>query len=498
MKEDVVIVYDCGSTNLRVAAFKSSGDIVAQRTTSNSSKIQYPEKPEWRIWDLDEIWFKLCQLTRDVLKELYEDYRVVGVIVVTWGADGVFVDREGKPTYPAISWQCSRTIESMNEVRGLIDPWEVFKITGYQFISFNTFFKWFWIKRNVPEAIEKAKTFLMIPHYITYKLTGEFFVEPTDASTTMAMDLAKRDWSTEMLCLVSLDHSFFPEWKEPGEIAGYVTEKACNETGLKKGLPVVVGGHDTQFAIFAAGREKNEAILSSGTWEILSFRCPDYIISRDAFENGVVIELDVEKGFWNPQFLMIASAVLEWLGRLVYPEAERRYDLMEEEASQIPSGSDNLILLPSLFPGSGPTYKYNIPGVVLGLRLHTTRAHLYRAALEGLSYQLRLAIELLEKAFRIEFPRITIVGGGSKNELWNTIRANVINREVVVNRFFETTALGAAIVAFKGVGYFRTFNEAIKNIDYRWRIIKPTNYTDSYNRLYKTYLKVYEKLSEII
>ena len=496
--EDTVIVYDCGSTNLRVAALDTNGEIVAQRRIANSTKPQPGGRPEWRIWDLDEIWRKLCDLTRGVLSDLGDKYQARGVIVTTWGADGVFVDEHGKPTYPAISWQCPRTREVMEKVKEHMDPWEIFKITGYQFLSFNTLFKWIWLRENAPEAIEKAKVFLMIPHYLSYKLTGEFHIEPTDASTTMAMDLAKRDWSDEMLALAGLDRSIFPEWREPGDYAGHVTDEASKQTGLKKGLPVIVGGHDTQFAIYAAGAEKDEAILSSGTWEILSFRSERYIASRKAYEHGVIVELDVERGYWNPQFLMVASAVLEWLGRIAYPDIKGRYELMIKEASEIPAGSENLLFLPSFFPGSGPTGKYNVPGAVFGLTLSTTRAHLYRAALEGLSYQLRLALELLEEAFNQKFQKIRVVGGGSRNELWNKIRASVTNRQIIINKFAESTVLGAALVAFKGIGYFKSLDEARRNLDYSPTIFKPDEYERKiYDKTYEKYLKFYSELSKI-
>lgn len=494
---DVIIVYDCGSTNLRVAALDPTGEVVAQRRAPNSTKPQPGGRPEWRIWDLDEIWNKLCNLTKGVLAELGDKYRARGVIITTWGADGVFVDKDGKPTYPAISWQCPRTREVMDKVRERMDPWEIFKITGYQFLSFNTFFKWVWLKENAPEAIDRAKAFLMIPHYLSFKLTGELHIEPTDASTTMAMDLAKRDWSDEMLALAGLDRSIFPEWREPGDYAGYVTDEASKKTGLKKGLPVIVGGHDTQFAIFAAGAQQDEAILSSGTWEILSFRSEKYIASREAYEHGIVVELDVERGRWNPQFLMVASAVLEWLGKLVYPDIQGKYELMIKEASEIPPGSENILFLPSFFPGSGPTGRYNVPGVILGLTLSTTRAHLYRAALEGLSYQLRLALELLEKSFNLRFSGIRVVGGGSRNELWNKIRANVTGRKIITSRFAETTALGAAIIAFKGVEIFKTFEEARKNLNYELRTTKPEENQKIYETLYKRYLEAYKRISKL-
>jgi L-fuculokinase len=494
--ERIVLVYDCGSTNIRVAAVNEYGEIVSQKNIHNSAKSQPGGKPGWMIWDVDEIWRKLCILTREVLQTI-DKRKLCSLIVTTWGADGVLIKENGELAYPTISWQCSRTLDVINEVTDQIDPYEVFKITGYQIIPFNTLFKWIWMRKYAPEAFRTAYTFLMMPAYFSFKLTGEMHVEPTDASTTMAVDSAKRKWSPEMLALAKLDESFFPEWKEPGDVAGYVTEDASEETGLPKGLPVIVGGHDTQFAIALPRASWDEAILSSGTWEILAVRTKYYQPTKEAFENGVVIELDLEKNLWNPQFLMIASAVLEWIRKMLFSEvSDKPYEVMVNEAMGISPGSDNIIFLPSFFPRSGPTAKYNVPGGLLGLNLSVTRGHIYRAALEGLSYQLRLAIELMENSFNIKLDNVWVVGGGSKNELWNRIRSDVLSRKIIVSRFTEATVLGAALTALKGIGLYKNLDEAKSSLDYQEKIYTPiTQNSEIYEKAYKEFINLYGKLS---
>jgi len=495
MKEEAVIVFDCGSTNLRVAAVSSSGQIVAQANLPNGPIPQPDGRPGWLIWDVDEIWRKLCILCHNVISRVGDKYHILAVTVTTWGADGALVKRNGSLAYPAISWQCPRTKEIANELPKLIDPWEIFRITGYQIISFNTLLKLMWIRRYVPRALEEAYTWLMMPGLIVHRLSGEFHIDPTSASTMMAMDLAKRDWSYKMLSLAELDPGFFPDWREPGEVLGYVTPEAHKETGLKEGLPVVVGGHDTQFAIMAAGAEKDELILSSGTWEILALRLDRYEANRIAFEEGVIIEADVQPGLWNPQLLMIASAVLEWIRERFYPELKRReYEVMIQEASEVPPGSQGVMMIPSFVSDSGPTRKYKTQGTLLGLNLSVTRGHIYRAALEGLSYQFRLAIEVLERAFNIKAKGVRVVGGGSKNILWNQIRADVTGLPILVTRFSEMTILGAALTALVGSGVFKTIEEALKSLEWGLRTFNPSVHREVYTRYYSIYKDILKAL----
>lgn len=489
----VALVFDCGSTNLRVAAVSESGEIVAQASEPNGP-VPQPGRADWLIWDVDAIWLKLCKLSRRVVEQL-EGVRIAAVSVTTWGADGALVERDGSLAYPAISWQCNRTREVVPLLLELVSPEEIFRVTGYQVIHFNTLFKWLWIRRNEPEAFERAHTWLMMPGLIAHRLCGEFHVDPTSASTAMAMDLAKRDWSSEMLSLVGLDPGFFPEWVEPGEVIGHVTGEASKAAGIPEGVPVVAAGHDTQFAIFAAGASADEAVLSSGTWEILALRMDRFDPNDEALELGVLIEADVERGKWNPQLLMIASAVLEWLKRLAYPElGPGEYARMVEEASSVAPGSGGLLFIPSFVPDSGPLAKYGVAGAIVGLRLGSSRGQLYRAALEGLSLQLRLALESLERAYGFRAKGVRVVGGGSKNELWNQIRADVLGKPVTVPRQSEATVLGAAIAAFKGAGVYSSMEEGLRRAAFGLRSYEPSRRAE-YDALYRRFTALLEALS---
>lgn len=491
----VALVFDCGSTNVRVAAVNERGEIAAQASAPNSP-VPQPDNAEWLVWDVDALWARLCSLSRQVMK-LLEGVGVEAVAVTTWGADGALVRRNGSLAYPAISWQCQRTREVVPEVLRLISPTEIFRITGYQVIYFNTLFKLYWIRKKAPWAFREAHTWLMMPGLIAQRLCGEFHVDPTSASTMMAMDLGKRDWSSEMLALAGLEPSFFPEWVEPGEVVSFVNEEASKLTGIPAGVPVVAAGHDTQFAILAAGAGEGEAILSSGTWEILALRSGSYDPNEKAFELGVIIEADAERGRWNPQLLMIASAVLEWLKGLAYPElGPGEYAAMVEEARRVEPGSGGLIFIPSFVPDSGPLSRYGTRGVVLGLQLSSSRGQLYRAAVEGLSMQLRLALESLERAFGFEAKGVRVVGGGSKNDLWNQVRADVLGLPVSVPLFSEATVIGAAIAAFKGAGVYRSFEEGLKAVKEEARVFKPEN-SETYDAIYRRFLAALELLSKL-
>jgi len=487
MQDDLVLVIDCGSTNIRAVAVGTRGELVASASRTNGPARQPGGRAEWLIWDLGEIWKKITETAREVTHGVGAD-RIRAVTITTWGADGAPVSIDGTPTYPPISWQCPRTNCIGEAISSEISPWELYKITGYQVISFNTLLKMMWLRRNVPDALDRAHAWLMMAGLLAFKLTGEFHIEPTSASTTMAMDLRRRDWSERLLGLADMDHSAFPRWCEPGDVIGEVSAHAGRLCNLRRGTPVVASGHDTQFALLGSGAKPGEAVLSSGTWEILEVRLPRFRPETTGFRGGIINEADAQPGLWDPQLLMMGSAVLEWMRGRFYPNLEGGgYGSMIREASRVPVGSEGITIIPSFVPDSGPMRRFRTRGTVLGLGLQTSRAHVYRAALEGLSFQLRLALGTLREATGFKARGIRVVGGGSRNDLWNQIRADVTGLPVSVTAQKEATVLGAALTALVGIGRYGSMGEAERSVIFDERQFGPSKNRAPYERLFRKF-----------
>ena len=489
---EIAIVMDCGSTNLRVIAVDSGGNILASEGFPNKPSFQKGAKPGYLVWDIEDMWKKLSLASRKVIAKIGKA-GIKAVTVTTFGADGAPVDKNGNLTYPVISWQCQRTTDCSGAIYRTISADEIYRITGYQVISFNTILKMMWLRKHVPQALEKAKYFMMTPGLLSYNLCSEFSIDPTIASTAMAMDIKKRRWSDRMLKMAGVDSSFFPRWVEPGEIIGRVTKKASMETGLLQDTPVVACGHDTQFALYGSGAKRGEAILSTGTWEILMVRTDKCKPDKTGFDGGLIFECDATKGYWNPQILMMASGVLEWIRRNFFAEIANQkniYSLMVSEAKKISPGSNGITVIPSFKPDTGPFKKYNTPGTILGLTLATKRAEIYRASLEGISFQLKSALEILQSAISHKPEGLRVVGGGAKNNLWNQIRADVTDMPVTVTEQKEATVLGAAMFALSGSGAYKSVEEASKNFKFEERVFEPSKNKKVYKELFEKFSKI--------
>ncbi|MFW6437966.1 MAG: FGGY family carbohydrate kinase, partial [Armatimonadota bacterium] len=226
MSDELVVVLDCGATNARAVAVDTSGQVVASASLPNQSSQQENAPEGWMVWPLEGVFGKLASACAEALADM-DPGRVVAVTVTTFGADGAPVNADNELTYPVISWQCNRTEEIADTISDRMEPWDLFRTTGYQVIPFDTLLKLIWLRENAPEALKSADTWLMMPGLLSMKLCGERSIDPTAAGTMMAMEMAERDWSDEVLALADLTPDFFPRWVEPGAIIGRVTADAA-------------------------------------------------------------------------------------------------------------------------------------------------------------------------------------------------------------------------------------------------------------------------------
>ncbi len=369
MARRIAIVMDCGSTTTRVVAVDQRGKLVAQAGARSGPGPQPDGDKSWLVWDLEALWKRLGRLSKHVCGQIRPS-DIAAVTITTWGADGAPVAADGRLTYPPICWQCPRTQPTAAAIAKQVSAWELFRTTGYQVISFNTLLRLIWLRENAPKALDDAKAWMMMAGLLSHRLCGEMSMDYTGASTMMAMDLARRAWSPKLLELAGVDASFFPRFIGSGETIGAVTAAASRATGIPGGTPVTAAGHDTQFAPIGSGARSGEAILSSGTWEILMARVPTFKANRAGFDGGLIIEADALPGLFNPQLLMMGSGVLEWLAKHFYAdlhsELETRNSKLSEsmigEAAALAPGAGGVTLIPSFVAGTGPTKRYGTLG----------------------------------------------------------------------------------------------------------------------------------------
>lgn len=468
MIKDIAIVFDCGATNVRVIAINGKGEILASESHPNNTRPD-PFYPGGKIWDVNEIWEKMCMASSKVIGKIDKNL-IAGVTITTFGVDGTLFDKKGAMLYPVISWQCERTNAIMADIDKYIPLQKLYEESGPLPFNFNTINKLIWLKENKPELVERSEIFLFIPSIFSFFLTGEKVNDMTMAGTSMVTSLSSRGWSDNILEKIGFPASKLGNPVEPGTIIGKVNTKASAATRLPEGIPVIATGHDTQFAIFGSGAEINQPVLSSGTWEILMARSSGYRSGKEQLDMGITTELDVRKGLYNIGNQWIASGMLEWARKVLYSDVkENVYEVMIKGASAVPRGSRGVKIVPKFYE----ELKGKPGGEILGLTMDTTRDEIYRAMLEALSLRLKEGKDALEKAGGFRTDSILCVGGGSRNRLWNQLRADYSGVPLKTTNMSETTVLGASLFVQHACGNASSPEDARSVIDYKTELFEP-------------------------
>lgn len=464
----ISIILDCGATNVRAIAIDDAGVIVASHYMKNET-LTPSDNATYHIWSFESIWQKLVTCCQHVTASLTPS-DIVSVAVTTFGVDGAPFDRDGNQIYPIIAWKCPRTHEVMDQTLADLHIDSLFINNGVGKYHFNTLFKLKWLQQNEPEIYAKMDRWVFISSMLTQMLTGIFTTDSTMAGTSMMTTLDNRRWSKPVLAYLGLSESHFPPFVDAGDKIGTVLADIAETLGLPANVPVISAGHDTQFALVGSGATVNQPILSSGTWEILMARVTKPAIEMKWFDLGFTTELDADTHLYNPGIQWLSSAVMEWVGNTIYADlasSAHKYQTMIADAQRVPAGCDGVVCHPN----------FAETGRLDGLTINTSRGHIYRAALEGLVRQLKQSLSHLEKASHFQAKSLIVVGGGSKNALWNQLRADGLGLPIQVVEQSETTVLGAAMYAFTGVGFYPSIQQAQASMKPNYTTVFPQTFS---------------------
>jgi len=506
--KNYVIAIDSGTQSIRAILFDRQGSEVAIEQADHEP--YFSENPGWAEQRPEDYWAKLCQVTKGLMAKVKVDPgEITGIGITTQRGTFVPVDRQGNPLRPAIIWLDQRSVENPPPLSTMAKV--LFGVAGMseaiKYVQKNS--KFLWIKRNEPEIYSKAYKFMQISAWFTYKLTGEFKDSIGMITGLWPLDYKKLKWHTlspayEAFALEK-DHlvDIFP----PDTVLGHVTLQAAKETGLPEGLPVVVGAGDKQSELLGAGAiEPNIGVISFGTATCMEVITRKYINEKKmqfftwpaALPNAWDIEMFIFRGFWMVTWFkqeMGYRESIEAQKRGLAPEV-----VLDEVIRDIPPGSMGLMLQPYWSPMVSDKFA---KGSIIGFGDVHTRAHIYRAILEGIGYELRRLSEIVHARNGVTLDEIRVGGGGSRSDVAVQIAADIFNLPTYRMATSEICALGAAIDAAVGTGMFNSFDEAVASMVKKGRLFEPNAeshriYDQLYNEVFKQTYKAVEPLNRKI
>lgn len=465
----------CYFMGIDTGTFASKGVIIdADANVISESSAEHGmenPKPGYYEHDAEAVWWHdFCQISNDLITKSGIDPKdIKGVAASALGADCLPVDEECRPLRKAILYGIdARALDQCHELTEMYGESQIKEWFGRPLGSSDVMPKILWIKENEPEVYARTYKFLTGSSYITAKLTGEYYVDKFLGLASFN-PLYKEDGTPDPdLCRPICRPDQLAKVGETTDIAGYVTPQAAQETGLAVGTPVTAGTDDSGAEGISCGIGRlGDLMLQFGS-SIYMFLVTDHLVNDDRIWRERFIipgTFDVSAG------TNTAGTLTRWLRDNVFVDlkkvgedgGENAYAAMAEEASDVPLGSDGLICLPYFAGERTPINDPHASGVYFGLRTSHTRAHLYRAGLEGVAFSINQHFKIFEED-GAPISRVMAAGGGTKNSLWMQIVADVTGKEIAVPSIGIGASYGDAMMAAVGTGTWSGFGELASKV----------------------------------
>jgi len=514
-----IIAYDVGTTGLKTCLFEISDAIKLIASAMEGYELFVLDNGGAEQ-DPESWWRAMCNTTKRLLKENNISKEMIDGISFCSQMQGlVLVDKEGRPVRRAMSYMDQRAVRELKEnmSHGIqISGANVFKllkslrITGAVALSVkDPVYKYKWVKNNEPEVFEKVYKWLDVKEYLINRCTGEFIMTPDSAFSTLLYDSRKghEGFSREMCDMHGVDMKHLPEIIKCWDKAGYITEEAACLLHLKAGTPVFGGGGDASLIGVGAGAvELGDTHIYCGTSGWVSTVVDSRLVDTTSMIAAIVgADSDTFNYFAE---LETAGKCLEWvkdhlaLDEIgVYLENKKvcdspeavytsLYEYMMHCIKDVPPGSNGVIFTPWLHGNRCPFEDSNARGMFFNISLETGKTELIHAVLEGVCYHLRWQLESQEKKIKTS-EVIRFVGGGALAPLTCQILADITGRKIeTVDSPQNVGAVGAALVAAKGLGYIDSLSGAKKLIE-----VTGCYFSDRGNKaVYDKYFNVFKSL----
>ncbi|MCL2832540.1 MAG: xylulokinase [Treponema sp.] len=500
---EYILAHDLGTTGNKATLFTVKGEL--KSSVLYEYPVSYPHDG-WVEQDPQDFWKAVCMSTGQLLEKAGIPAGDVAAICFSGQMMGCLpVDAKGSPLRPMIIWADTRAEKQAGQMEERLGMEYVYKTTGHRISASYSAAKLLWVRANEEDIYGRTAKMLHAKDYIIFKLTGNYVTDYSDASGTNLFDLVNKKWDEKILNELNIPASLLPEPHPSSDTAGGISAQAARETGLREGTPVIIGGGDGSCACVGAGVvSKGSAynVLGSSSWISLASKAPVYDPQMRTF---TWVHLD--PSLYTPCGTMQAAGYsYNWYKNTLCGEeisrglqnSENPYKYIDCDVLLSPPGANGLIYLPYLLGERSPRWDINARGALLGLSVSTVKGDISRAILEGVAFNLKIILNILEQNSPGSIGGITIIGGGAKGDVWLQILADVWQKELTVPVLREeATSLGAAVCGGVGIGAFCDYSE-IKKFNRTEKTIKPNPaMARRYETLFSIFDESYNSLKDI-
>jgi sugar (pentulose or hexulose) kinase len=493
-RETLVIGLDCSTTSTKAIAFDKKGKVAARALEAIPL---FSPKPNYYEQDPVDWWISAQKALKNITNQI-DPGKISALAVSNQRETFVPLDRNGKFLRPAIVWLDERCKDEVEPFSQKIGKNKIHRITGKPADYAPVVYRLAWMKKHEPVLFKKIGMICDVHTYLVWKLTGSFKTSWASADPLGLFDLKNKEWSSSIVRALDLKEDQLPKTYQPGKMLGRLSRDISKLTGLCADTLIIAGGGDGQ----AAGVGSNvltsdSAYLNLGTAVVAGVYGTQYKTSKvfrtmcSCSESGYYYECSLRAGTFAIDWFIKKVLKIDPLKHLTI------YKQLEQEAQQVPIGSDGLFHLPYLCGVMNPYWDINARGAFIGLSSSHNRGYMYRSILEGIAFEQLFAVNSVEKYIGTKVNNFVAIGGGATNDLWCHIIADITGKNICIPQNTEASALGAGIAASIGAGWYRTFEEAANEMTDIKKIIRPNMQNHKkYKQLFIFYKKIYPGLQK--
>lgn len=488
MLADLFVAVDCSTTGVKCIVWDENGKAISSARVSLDLSVPRPGTGEQ---DPNQWWSATCEAVRSATRDL-DPLRLASICIAHQRETFVCLDVDGKPVRPAMLWLDSRAGAEVEEY----GSFAVHETTGKPPNTTPAFYKLLWLQRHEPEAMQKTRHIVDVHGYLTHRMTGNWATSLASADPLGLVDLARGCYDPELLEMVGISLDQLSELVNPGESLGPITPTAARALGLRYGLVMIAGAGDGQAAALGADISRpGVAYINLGTGLVSGCYEEKYRPDR-AYR---ALTGPIPGTFSYEVFVSAGTYLVNWFTDTFIDQGVREGMregelelLLGAEAALVAPGSEGLLVLPYWNGALTPYWDHTARGIIFGFMGIHTRAHVYRAVLEGLTFELRLCLSRAEDVTAHHLDTFIAMGGGSRSELWCQLLADILKRPVIISAEQETTCLGAGMLAAAGVEHFASIREAAQKMSSFGRTFYPDpSLADVYDERFELYRQLY-------
>lgn len=488
---------DYGTGGCKVCIIDEHADVLAYAYRQYEIITGQGDISEHNVYDY---WPATCSMIKECIKKAAikpEEIRGIGTSSAL--PSMVLVDKDGEPVHNAYNLMDRRANKQEKWLKENIGIDTIFDLTGNRIEDHPILVNLLWEKENRPKEYKKIYKALTIDGYIRMKLTGKMTAHHSAGSFYgVAYDLENNRFDEDMLKKIGIDKGILPDFYRCDDIVGEVTKLAASETGLAAGIEVAGGQVDCNAGWIGAGATMvGDVQMNLGTCGNIGIIRNTKDKFKDMFNfqyttdcmNTYITATTTQTGGQTLRYLKENFSQIETAMEGLIPEYDA-FDYLNMEAERIPAGSEGLIVLPYLMGERTPIWDNDARGVIFGLSLYHTKAHLVRAMMEGVAYALYDSFVILkESGIKINYP-LVMNEGGAKSKLWRRIITDVLNVPTVFVKNRVGAPYGDALLAAVATGYLKDFSIAKEKAEY----VDPMEPDLKNHEIYMKYFDLYQKL----